>query len=54
VRLGEASSRDIDTISALLLRTPKGSQVLAQVAEISLVEGPAQISREDTRQRITV
>jgi len=55
VRLGEASSRDIDTISALLLRAPNGSQVpLSQVAQISLVEGPAEISREDTRRRIPV
>lgn len=55
VRLTDASSRDIDTIKGLLLRAPNGAQVpLSQVAEISLVEGPAQISREDTRRRIAV
>ncbi len=55
VRLAEATSRDVDNIRNLLLRAPEGGQVpLSQVAEISLVEGPAQISREDTRRRIAV
>lgn len=55
VRLADVSSRDVDTIKSLLLRAPSGAQVpLSQVAEISLVEGPAQISREDTRRRIAV
>ena len=55
VRLDETTSRDVDTIRNLLLRAPGGAQVpLSQVADISLVEGPAQISREDTRRRIAV
>ena len=55
VRLAEATTRDVETISGLLLRAPDGAQVpLSQVAEISLIEGPAQISREDTRRRIAV
>jgi len=34
---------------------PNGSRVpLAEVADVALVEGPAQISRDDTRRRIVV
>jgi heavy metal efflux system protein len=55
VRLNEESGRDVETIKNLLLTAPNGSRVpLGQVAEIKLVEGPAQISREDTRRRIGV
>lgn len=55
VRLAEASSRDIETIGSLLLRAPSGAQIpLSQVAAITLVEGPAQISRESTRRRIAI
>jgi len=55
VRLSEASVRDVDMIKALLVPAPNGARVpLAQLANISLVEGPAQISREDTRRRIAV
>lgn len=55
VRLAESASRDIETIGALLLRAPSGAQIpLSQIASISLVEGPAQISRESTRRRIAV
>ncbi len=55
VRLTDPSSRDIDTIRNLRVPAPNGAMVpLAQVASINLVEGPAQISREDTRRRIAV
>ena len=55
VRLNEESGRDIETIKNLLLTSPTGARVpLSQIAEIKLVEGPAQISREDTRRRIGV
>jgi cobalt-zinc-cadmium resistance protein CzcA len=55
VRLSEASSQDVDAIKNLMLPAPNGALVpLAQVADISLTEGPAQISREDTRRRIGV
>jgi cobalt-zinc-cadmium resistance protein CzcA len=55
VRLGEATSRDVETIKGLLIPAPNGVRVpLSQVADVSLVEGPAQISREDTRRRISV
>ncbi len=55
VRLNEDSGKNVDTIKNLLLIAPNGSRVpLSQVAEIKLVEGAAQISREDTRRRIGV
>lgn len=55
VRLTDPSSRDIDTIRNLRVPAPNGAMVpLASVASINLIEGPAQISREDTRRRIAV
>ncbi len=55
VRLGEETGRDIETIGNLLVLAPNGAQVpLSEIADIQLVEGPAQISREDTRRRIGV
>ncbi|HEV7766656.1 MAG TPA: CusA/CzcA family heavy metal efflux RND transporter [Thermoanaerobaculia bacterium] len=55
VRLTDPSSRDIDTIRNLHVPAPNGAMVpLSSVASINLIEGPAQISREDTRRRIAV
>ncbi|HTG15783.1 MAG TPA: CusA/CzcA family heavy metal efflux RND transporter, partial [Blastocatellia bacterium] len=55
VRLTDATSRDLDTIKDLLVPAPKGVRVpLSQLADVSIVEGPAQISREDTHRRIVV
>jgi cobalt-zinc-cadmium resistance protein CzcA len=55
VRLNENAGRDVETIKALLVSAPNGARIpLAQLADISIVEGPAQISREDTRRRIVV
>ncbi len=55
VRLADESSRDVETIKNLLVSAPNGSRIpLAQLADIKLVEGPAQISREDARRRIGV
>jgi cobalt-zinc-cadmium resistance protein CzcA len=55
IRLNKESGRDIETIKSLLLTAANGSRVpLSEVADIKLVEGPAQISREDTRRRIGV
>lgn len=55
VRFGEEASREMEAINGLLIAAPNGARVpLSQLAEISLVEGPAQISREDTRRRIGV
>ncbi len=55
VRLKEEAGRDVEAIKSLLLLAPAGERVpLAQVADIAVVEGPAQISREATRRRIVV
>ena len=55
VRLADESSRDVETIKNLLVSAPNGSRIpLAQLADIRLVQGPAQITREDTRRRISV
>lgn len=55
VRLNEDAGRSVETVKNLLLTSPSGARVpLAQVADIQLVEGAAQISREDTRRRIGV
>jgi cobalt-zinc-cadmium resistance protein CzcA len=55
VRLADEWGRDVETIKNLLVSAPNGSRIpLAQLADIKLVEGPAQISREDTRRRIGV
>lgn len=55
VRLDENASRTVESVRALILTAPNGQRVpLAQVADIALVEGAAQISREATRRRIVV
>ena len=55
VRLGEAAGRDVESVEGLLVTSPNGARVpLRQLADISLVEGPSQISREDARRRIAV
>lgn len=55
VRLNEDAGKSVETVKNLLLTSPSGARVpLAQVADIQLVEGAAQISREDTRRRIGV
>lgn len=55
VRLKEDASRDIETIRNLLVSAPTGAQIpLSQIADLSVVEAPAQISRDDTRRRIAV
>lgn len=55
VRLTEEAGRDVETIKNLLVPAPNGARVpLTQVADVAVVEGPAQISREDTRRRISV
>ncbi|MGH8674467.1 MAG: efflux RND transporter permease subunit, partial [Burkholderiales bacterium] len=55
VRLAEANSQDVETIKNLTVSAPNGARVpLAQLADIALIEGPAQISPEDTRRRIVV
>lgn len=55
VRLAQNQSKDLETIKNLLVPAAHGARIpLAQLAEVKLVEGPAQISREDTRRRISV
>jgi cobalt-zinc-cadmium resistance protein CzcA len=55
VRFNEETSKDQESIKNVLVSGPNGSRIpLFQLADIRVVEGPAQISREDTRRRIGV
>jgi cobalt-zinc-cadmium resistance protein CzcA len=55
VRLSDEASKDLETIQNLTVSAPNGARIpLSQLADIKLIEGPAQISREDTRRRIGV
>lgn len=55
IRLSEATSRNVEAIKGLLVLAPNGARIpLEQIADVSIVEGPAQISREDARRRIVV
>ena len=55
VRLGEQARSDISSIVNLYVPLPNNSQVpLREVAEIRLVDAPAQISRENTNRRIVI
>jgi heavy metal efflux system protein len=55
VKFDESPSRSEEAIKNLVLDTPSGARVpLSQLARIELVEGPAQISRDDTRRRIAI
>ncbi len=55
IRLNDSASKSVDSVKNLLLTTPTGLRVpLSEVADVDVVEGAAQISREDTRRRIDV
>ncbi len=55
LRLNENASKTVESVRGLTITSPTGQRVpLTQVADISLVEGAAQISREATRRRIVV
>lgn len=55
VRLTEGAAPDVEAIKDLLVPAPNSARVpLGEVADVAVVEGPAQISREDARRRITV
>jgi cobalt-zinc-cadmium resistance protein CzcA len=55
LRLNEDASQTIESVKNLLLTGPNGSRVpLTEVADVALVEGAAQISRDDTRRRIVI
>jgi cobalt-zinc-cadmium resistance protein CzcA len=53
VRLPEEFRNSVSDIRQLLVRTPSGAQVpLSSLADIRVVEGPAQINRDMARRRI--
>jgi cobalt-zinc-cadmium resistance protein CzcA len=55
VRLDSEFRKNIDDISNLFILNDKGDQVpIGQVADIVFEAGPAQVSREDAKRRITV
>ncbi|WP_316738913.1 CusA/CzcA family heavy metal efflux RND transporter [Pedobacter aquatilis] len=55
VKLQNDQRRSIQDVQRLLIPTPKGNQVpLSQLAQVSLVNSPSQIQREDTKRRILV
>ncbi len=55
VRLNEVTGQDVESIKALLVPGRSGARIpLADVASVKVVEGPAQISREDRQRRIVV
>jgi len=55
VRLPRDFTANVDNLRDLPLSSPTGERVLLrEVADIDLVEGPAQISREDGRRRMVV
>lgn len=55
VRLAESARRDAERIRNLRLQAPDGAWVrLADVAQVALVSGPPQISRDDVQRRVVV
>ena len=55
VRLDKNFRQDIQSLERLRINPPKGELILLeQVADISIENGPMQISRDNTRRRITV
>ncbi len=55
VRLPEKFRNNVENIRSLLITSPNGAQVALQnLAHISVVDGPAQISREKGKRRIVV
>jgi len=55
LRLPPALRKDITSVRQLFIATPRGEQVpLEQVADVSLVEGPNQIQRDNAKRRIIV
>ena len=55
VRLPRAFTANVDNLRDLPLSTPTGERVLLrEVADFEIVEGPAQISREDGKRRVVV
>ncbi len=55
VRMQQDQRQRIEDVANLLVAMPGGGQIaLKQVAEVALVNGPAQVSRENARRRIVV
>ncbi|MEP7128271.1 MAG: CusA/CzcA family heavy metal efflux RND transporter, partial [Chitinophagales bacterium] len=55
VRLNENQRQDIEDVRNLYVPLPSGGQIpMQQVALVDYVNGPAQISREDAKRRITL
>ena len=55
VRLDKDYRQSLDDVKNLSVALPNGGQIpFEQVADISIRSGPAQVSREDTKRRITV
>lgn len=55
IRLDSAYRTDIENVKNLQVRTSAGSYLnFSELADIQYVNGPAQISREDTKRRITI
>ncbi|WP_231460196.1 CusA/CzcA family heavy metal efflux RND transporter [Pedobacter sp. Leaf132] len=55
VKLQNDQRRSISDVQRLLIPTPRGNQIpLSQLANVSLVNSPSQIQREDTKRRILV
>jgi len=55
VRLEDEFRKNLDNVKNIFIPLPSGGQIsLDQVASIEIKEGPAQISREDTKRRITI
>ena len=53
VRFQESARADVSDVQQLLIPLPSGEQIpLSQVAKVEVVEGPAQVQRENARRRI--
>ena len=55
VRLDKDYRQNLDDVKSLSVAAPNGQQIpFEQLADISIQSGPAQVSREDTKRRITI
>lgn len=55
VRLDKDYRQSLDDVKGLFVSLPDGGQIpFEQVADIQIKSGPAQVSREDTKRRITI
>jgi len=55
IRLDSESRKNLESLQNLYVDTPKGNKIpLNELAEITYTQGPAKISRDDTKRRIVV